>query len=157
VTDGPPDEVTEEIATMFESLPFAELLGVEITEVRDGYAEGSLALREELSANPDAMVVHGGVTYALADTVAGAAMVARTLDVTPTIDMRMDYLAPATSDLTAVAEVVRDGEHVAAVDVLVTDAGAEHVATARGTFKTSGSSADSPWVRNRSSDDPDDA
>lgn len=128
-------------------LPFTSLLGIEMTGMDDGHATGELSLREELSSNPNTLIAHGGVTYSLADTVGGAAAVSVAETVTPTVDMRIDYLAPATGDvLFAEAEVVRFGGNVATVDIEVTDDDGTVLAVARGTYKTSGGSGQSPWT-----------
>lgn len=134
------------LESIFNDIPFVESLGIEVTEAADGHAEGHLPLREEHTTNPHGGVAHGGVTYSLADTVGGAAVVSLTENVAPTVDMRMDYLAPATDDLTAEADVVRHGGSVAVVNVEVHDADDHHVATARGVYKTGGQDGDSPWT-----------
>ena len=88
------------------------------------------------------MVAHGGVTYALADTIGGAA--ALSANVAVTVDMRIDHLAPAAGGtLRAEADLVRNGDSVATVDV--TDDEGTAIATARGTYKTGGSEGDSAW------------
>ena len=134
------------VESIFNAIPFVESLGVRVTEASDGHAAAELPLREEHTTNPHGGVAHGGVTYSLADTVGGAAVVSLAEDVAPTVDMRIDYLAPATGDLTAVAEVVRNGGSVAGVDVDVHDADGHHVATARGVYKTGGLAGESPWT-----------
>ena len=58
-----------DIEAFFEGMPFADMLGVEVTEAADGHAEGYLEMREELSWNEDRVMAHGGVTFTLADTV----------------------------------------------------------------------------------------
>ncbi|WP_318568923.1 PaaI family thioesterase [Salinigranum marinum] len=127
-----------DIETFFESMPFARLLGVELTDVGEGHAEGRIEMREELSWNADQVMAHGGVTFTLADTVGGAALVSEVNQPVPTIDMRIDYLSAGTGDLEAEADVVRIGGDVGTVDVDVyaADDGSEHVATARGVYKT---------------------
>jgi len=135
-----------EIGAMFEQIPFAAELGIEFDEVADGHAEGRLPLREEHSSNPGGQIAHGGVTFSLADTVGGAAVVSKSESVSPTIDMRIDYLAPATADLRAVADVVRSGASVATVDIEVYDADDHHVASARGVYKTGGQGDETPWT-----------
>ena len=126
-----------DIEEFFESMPFAKLLGVEVTEAADGHAEGRVEMREELSWNADRMMAHGGVTFTLADTVGGAALVSEVDQPVPTIDMRIDYLSAGTGDLYAEADVVRVGGDVGTVDVDVyaTDDDT-HVAQARGVYKT---------------------
>ncbi|MFC7080215.1 PaaI family thioesterase [Halorussus caseinilyticus] len=125
------------VENFFEEMPFADLLGVEVTEVEDGHAEGRLEMREELSWNADHMMAHGGVTFTLADTVGGAALVSLVDQPVPTIDMRIDYLEAGTGDLRAEADVVRCGSDVGVVDVEVyaVDDDAQ-VADARGVYKT---------------------
>ena len=137
-----------EIEAVFEQIPFAAELGIELDEASDGHAEGRLPLREEHSSNPGRTIAHGGVTYSLADTVGGAAVVSKSESVSPTIDMRIDYLAPATGDLRAVADVVRFGGSVATVDIEVydVDENERHVATARGVYKIGGQGEETPWT-----------
>jgi uncharacterized protein (TIGR00369 family) len=135
------------IVDIFNDIPFAEHLGIEVTEAAEGYAEGRLELRDEHSSNPSQLIGHGGVTYALADTVGGAAVVSLTRDVAPTIDMRMDYLAPVTDDIRAEATVVREGGSMSVVEVEIYDSEETHVASAHGVYKTSGQDGESPWHR----------
>lgn len=129
-----------------ERMPFAQLLGIELAAADEGRAVGRLPLTEQLTSNPSSGLAHGAVPYALADTVAGAAVSTLNETVTPTVDMRIDYLRPAVGNaLEAEAEVVRNGSTVATVDVIVRTETGDVVATARGTFKTSGASGETPW------------
>jgi uncharacterized protein (TIGR00369 family) len=126
-----------DIEAFFEGMPFADLLGVEVTEAEDGHAEGYLEMRDDLSWNDDQLMAHGGVTFTLADTVGGAALVSQVDQPVPTIDMRIDYLSAGTGDLSAEADVVRCGGDVGVVDVdvyAVEDD--ELIADARGVYKT---------------------
>ncbi|MFC4450237.1 PaaI family thioesterase [Halorussus aquaticus] len=125
-----------DVESFFEEMPFADLLGVEVTEVEDGHAEGEVEMREELSWNADRMMAHGGVTFTLADTVGGAALVSLVDQPVPTIDMRIDYLEAGTGDLRAEADVVRCGSDVGVVDVYVYAEDETQVADARGVYKT---------------------
>jgi uncharacterized protein (TIGR00369 family) len=135
-----------DLEDVFSHIPFARRMGIELTTVADGHAEGHLDLAEWHSSNPNRMIAHGAVPYALADTVGGAAVVSLNYDVTPTIDMRIDYLAPVTGErIVAAADVARNGNSVATVDVLVSDEERE-VARARGVYKTGGGDGDTPWM-----------
>ncbi|SIR07111.1 uncharacterized domain 1-containing protein [Haladaptatus litoreus] len=125
-----------DIEAFFEGMPFADLLGVKVTEAEDGHAEGKIEMRDELSWNQDQQMAHGGVTFTLADTVGGAALVSLNDQPVPTIDMRIDYLSAGTGDLYAEADVVRNGSDVGTVDVSVYDEDDEHIAEARGVYKT---------------------
>jgi len=125
-----------DVESFFEEMPFADLLGIELTEIEDGHAEGRLEMRQDLSWHSERVLAHGGVTYTLADTVGGAALVSIVEQPVPTIDMRIDYLEAGTGDLEAEAEVVRCGSDVGVVDVLVTAEDGTAIADARGVYKT---------------------
>ncbi len=136
-----------DLTEIFNQMPFTKALGIEIVSIEDGEATGKLELTEKHSSNPNRLIAHGGVTYALADTVGGAAAISANETVTPTIDMRIDYLAPATGGvLHAEAEVVRNGNSVAAVTVEITDEDGREIAAARGVYKSGGGGGDSAWV-----------
>lgn len=134
------------VAEMFDRMPFSDLLGIEMVEIGDGHAIGTLELSAEHSSSPSRTIAHGGVTYALADTVGGAAVIGANGTVTPTIDMRIDYLQPATGGtLRAEATVVKNGNSVATVEVTVEDDDGCVIATAHGTYKSGGGEGDSAW------------
>lgn len=135
-----------DLLELFNRMPFNDHLGIEMKEIGDGRAVGVLELSEIHSSRPDQLIVHGGVTYALADTVGGAAAISVSETVTPTIDMRIDYLSPATGGtLRAEGEVIRHGNSVAAVEVTITDDEGTMIATAHGAYKSSGGEGESPW------------
>jgi uncharacterized protein (TIGR00369 family) len=135
-----------DIVDLFNQTPFVQLLGMEVTEASEGHAEAHLQFDESLRSNEHGSVLHGGVTYALADTTGGAAVISLSMDVSPTVDMRIDYLAPATADLYASADVIRHGSSLSMVQVDVHDDGGDRVATAQGTYKTSGQGGETPWL-----------
>jgi len=125
-----------DVKEFFENMPFADLLGIEVTTAEDGHAEGHIEMHEDLSWNEDRVMAHGGVTFTLADTVGGAALVSVVDQPVPTIDMRIDYLEAGTGDLRAEADVTRDGGDVGVVDVEVYAEDGTRVADARGVYKT---------------------
>ena len=140
-----PDGGMDDVPEGFFAPPYYETLGIEITAIDDGSAEGRLPVDESVSASPGDPVAHGGAVASLADSVGyWAASSANDFAVTPTVDLRVDYLAPATEDLRAEATTVRNGEHVGNVDVDV-EAGGRRVAVARGVFKTGGGEGGSAW------------
>lgn len=134
-----------DVRAAFESMPFTDFFGIRVTEAVDGHAEGHLPFREEFRSSPTGSVAHGAVPYALCDTVGGAAAISLTESVTPTIDMRIDYLRPAMDDLFAQADVRRRGGAVVVVDVVAEDREGP-VATARGAYKTGANVGDTPWT-----------
>lgn len=136
----------ERLCDVLNGMPFAEHLGIEITAAADGTASGRLEFGPEHSSVPGERIGHGGVAYALADTIGGAAVISLEGRPTPTIDMRIDYLAPARTDLFAEAVVRRRGGSVAVADVEVVDENDRAVATARGVYKTGGGDGETPWT-----------
>jgi uncharacterized protein (TIGR00369 family) len=134
-----------DLAEFLTGMPYARHLGIEVTAADDGHAEGRLSLGDEHSSVPGRRVGHGGVAYSLADTVGGAAVISLHWVPTPTVDMRIDYLAPATDDLVAEADVIRNGDSVAVAEVTVRDTGGTDVATARGVFKTGRPDGETAW------------
>jgi uncharacterized protein (TIGR00369 family) len=134
------------VNAIFDAMPYAKHLGIEMEEAEDGFARGRLELVEEHSSVPGKIVAHGGVVHSFADHVAGAAVISLNFTPTPTIDIRIDHLAPATEDLVAEAEVVKNGSDIATVDCDVNDVTGTRIATARGVFKTAGGDGGSAWV-----------
>jgi len=126
-----------DIAELFSGIPFAEHLGIEVTKAEDGVAVARLPMEEHVSSNPSRRIAHGGATFSLADTAGGAAVVSLTHAPAPTIDMRIDYLEPATGDLEARAEVVRKGDTSSVVEVTVVEdeENRQEVARVRGVYK----------------------
>lgn len=108
------------IERIFESVPFARFLGIELVEIERGKAVLRIAARDDLRRNGGAL--HGGVAASLIDTA--AAFVIMTLlspeQTTTTIDLTVHYLRPLiTGRATAHARIVRSGRRIiiAAVDV----------------------------------------
>lgn len=125
-------------------IPFARSLNMELTVFEPGYAAGTADVEPEHTINVDTGAVHGGVIFSLADTIGSAAVAAPATAVAPTVDMRIDYLEPATTEqIKAEATVVRSGETDAVVDITVTDEHDEQVATATGRFREP--IDDGPW------------
>lgn len=145
-----------DLAAIFNNAPFARRFGITVTDVGDGHATVRLPYDETLRSTNHGSVIHGGATYALADTAGGAAVVSRSRDVSPTVDMRIDYLAPATTDLQATGEVIRYGSNLAVAHVNVHDQEGTRVATAQGTYKTGGQSEASPWHADEDGEGTDD-
>ncbi|XVH30478.1 PaaI family thioesterase [Haloferacaceae archaeon DSL9] len=134
-----------DLTEIMNAMPFARHVGIDVTAAADGRATGELSLEAHHSSVPGRTIAHGGVAYALADTVAGAAVISLHEKPTPTIDMRIDYLAPAQTALTATAEVVRDGANVATATATIRDREETRIATAHGVYKTGGGDGETAW------------
>jgi uncharacterized protein (TIGR00369 family) len=103
----------------------------------DGSVTISLAFRDELARAPGEKAFHGGVIATLIDLAGHAAAAVQVGRMTPTIDLRIDYLRAADGgDLLAHARLLKAGRTVARVDISVTDSKGRLVAVGRGTFST---------------------
>ncbi len=114
---------TEAMCRMIEENTYAKTIGLEMLELREGYAEGRIPVKEE-SKNPLG-TMHGGCLYSLADIVSGTAATLRGNYVT-TVSGEFSYLRPAvdTEYVTAKAREIRFGKNLAVYRVdLVDDAG----------------------------------
>ena len=115
--------------------PFNRTVGIEIIRAEDGSATGQLSLRPEHSMRPDGITAHGGVVFTLADAVGAAAVNSVGEAPSPTIDIRIDFLSRATSNLTATAKIDRRSSDVAFTSIDVTDEDSRMVAKADGVYK----------------------
>ena len=72
-------------------------LGFEITAIGRGEVELVFPYKSETVGNPITGVVHGGVIVSLLDTCCGSAAITmlNSSAVTPTMDLRLDYMHPA--------------------------------------------------------------
>ena len=100
-------------------LPHARALGVELVSCDEllGRVVVRQPWREELVGDPSTGVLHGGVITALLDTLGCACVIARARRPQGTLDLRIDYLRPATTrqELLGDAECYRVTRHVAFV------------------------------------------
>lgn len=100
----PEDPDTAECIRVFNENEFARLLGMVITEARDGYARVTMNCTGKL--NPSG-AAHGGAVFALADQAFGIASNCGGVHRTA-VSISIHYLVPATGDLVAIAERVED-------------------------------------------------
>lgn len=128
------------IARQFiEAIPHSRALGMRVDNLQDGVAEISMPYDEALVGDPQTGVIHGGAVSALMDTCCGAAVISHpaALSGTATIDLRIDYMRPATPGqrITARAECYHVTRTVAFVRATAMDEDRERpVATATGAF-----------------------
>ena len=97
------------IARQFiEAIPHSRALGMQLTDLEDGVAVIEMPYDEKLVGDPETGVIHGGAVSALMDTCAGAAVMSHpaAASATATLDLRIDYMRPATPGdrITATAE-----------------------------------------------------
>lgn len=102
----------------------------------EGCVEIRLPFRANFQRVPDSPEYHGGVIAGLIDLTAHAAVAVKIGRMAPTVDLRIDYMRPATGDLLARGVVRRAGRTLAVSDVEVSDANGKIIALGRGTFST---------------------
>ena len=133
-----PDPTT--IARQFiEALPHSHALGMRLETIGEGVATISMPYDARLIGDPLTGVIHGGAVSALMDTACGAAVMSHPAAgfSTATLDLRIDYMRPATPGQTirTRAECHHVTRTVAFVRAVATDDDAARpVAMATGAF-----------------------
>lgn len=137
-----PQKLTlQKLNQLLEKNPFAQLLGMELLEVREGYAYGRMRMDEHFTNIYGGM--HGGCSYALADTLAGVAASTYGNYVT-TIDGKMNYLEAVkdTGYVYGEAEVQRQGGRIGVYTVKLMDENQRILVTADFTYYRTGQAID---------------
>ncbi|MBI4575632.1 MAG: hotdog fold thioesterase [Planctomycetes bacterium] len=98
-------------------VPFNRALGLRAVECGRDYAVVALPYSPDLVGNPETGILHGGAVTALLDATCGLAVFMAMPEPTriATIDLRIDYMGPATPgrEVLARADCTRLTSHVA--------------------------------------------
>lgn len=89
-------------------VPHNKALGMRFVDFDEGMARIELPWAPHLVGHPETGTVHGGVISSLLDATGGAAVFMRIKGPTPiaTLDMRVDYMKPATPQRAITAKCV---------------------------------------------------
>ena len=88
----------EQARQFMEAIPHAKELGIWFETIVQGAVEMHMNYDERLIGDPKTGVIHGGAVFSLLDTCCGAAVISHPdqRGLTATIDLRVDYMRPAT-------------------------------------------------------------
>ncbi len=116
------DPLAEAMRKTVEKDLYMQFLGIEVLELREGYALARMRYKKEL-ANPYGMF-HGGSLYSMADIVAGLSACMSGHYVT-TVSGNLNFLLPAkeTEYVFCEAVLLRQGKHLIVFEVKLKDEG----------------------------------
>jgi acyl-CoA thioesterase len=102
--------------------PFWKLLGIQLIDVKKGWAQLRLPFSEKL-VHPYG-IVHGGASFSLADSAVAMALLGLVDkdEQFTTVEMKINYIRPVDQgEITAEAIILEKGEKIALGDVTITN------------------------------------
>jgi uncharacterized protein (TIGR00369 family) len=110
----------EQLQARVDRAPFNAWLGLQVLEWDVTTITLGLRTRPEILGHAALNALHGGILASVIDTGCSLAVVARTGESVYTVDMRVDYLRPATAtEYRVCASIVRLGRTLATADARV--------------------------------------
>ena len=105
------------IRAAFPAFPFPALLGVSIEKLEYGYSRMKVGHRQELTQGQN--ILHGGVISAICDSAVAFALATMIEggENMLTIEMKVNFIAPADDDVLAEARIVHKGRKTAVGEV----------------------------------------
>lgn len=124
-------EFLERILKKVRGDPYANMLGIRVLEVREGYAKASLAVSEDMLNFHG--VAHGGLIASLADVAFGAASNSRNKKAVA-LTLSISYRRPVKAGETLVAEAFEEslGKRTALYRIVVKNSRGDLVASCQG-------------------------
>jgi uncharacterized protein (TIGR00369 family) len=121
------------LQAMLDSVPVSQFIPLRVTEldVSQGFLELRCRPQAAHGRSQGAEQVHGGVIAALVDIAAACVVGATARAEAATVDLRVDYLRPASGDLTIAARCLRLGRRIATADVVISKLEGDEVAVGR--------------------------
>ncbi len=119
----------------FSKVPFVQLIGMELLDLKFGEAVLKLNMRAELR-QPHG-ILHGGATASLIDTAMAYAVVTRLTEEekASTVDLTVHYLRPVVEgSIVCTAKIVRGGRRILTVSAEVVNDEGKLIATALSTY-----------------------
>jgi uncharacterized protein (TIGR00369 family) len=123
-----------EIRERFNRFPFPTYLGISIDGLEYGLARLRLPFRREITQGKD--YIHGGAITALCDSAVAfalATMIGEGENML-TIELKINFTAPADTDIIAEAKIIHKGDYTAVGEVEVTDENGKLVAKSLVTY-----------------------
>ena len=115
--DSAPRWTREGLQQRVSRAPFNAWLGLELAEWDDAGITLRFDMRPDLCGHATRQALHGGIIAAVLDVGCSMAVMARTGESLFTVDMRVDYLRPATGPAFIIrGEIVRLGRTLATSD-----------------------------------------
>ena len=137
MSEAPSPLTLEQVQERITRGPYHQWLGLQVVALHDDGIELTAKWREEWVVNPEGKYTHGGILAALVDLTADWAMVVKAGRPFPTVDLRVDYHAPAMpGDLTARGKIIKMGSTFSTCEATISDASGKLLASGRGTYST---------------------
>ncbi len=126
--------IFDKVRNNFVSHNSMQTLGIKITYLGKGIA--GMTMRPESKFSTPGGRVHGGLIATLADTVMGAAAITLSGSAYRTVEINLNYLAPAFEEYELIGEasVIHPGNTIAVVAGSIYNNQKQLVAEGRGTF-----------------------
>ena len=124
------------VAHMIEHDLFSQWLGIEILEIREGYAKTKMIIRKEMINGLG--IVHGGIAFSMADSTFAFACNNRN-NLSVALDTSINFLKPVHVDdlLIAEAKEIHNGKSTGLYQITITNQKDQTVAIFKGTcFRT---------------------